>query len=112
MRLTRPWNTWLEAKYLAPKLSHHNLACFGHETPISSSNIWIHATSADAFVAALYSASMLDLETVGWLRALHETLLEKWFMVTPLDFKWCRLVTIADAQKNRHGIEYRSQPTL
>jgi hypothetical protein len=29
-------------------------------------------------------------------------------MVTPPDFEWCRLVTIADTQKNWHGTEYHS----
>jgi hypothetical protein len=31
-------------------------------------------------------------------------------MVTPLDFEWCRLLTVVDTQNNRCGTQTRSQP--
>jgi hypothetical protein len=39
----------------------------------SASNVCIHIISTVAFASALYSASVLDLETVDYLRALHDT---------------------------------------
>jgi hypothetical protein len=44
----------------------------GRLTPSSSSNDCNQISSAVAFAMALYSASVLDLETVGCFLALHD----------------------------------------
>jgi hypothetical protein len=36
-------------------------------------------------------------------------LLQKRFMVTPPDFDWCWLVTVAGTENNRHGTQTHSQ---
>jgi hypothetical protein len=45
----------------------------GEQTPSSFSSICIHITLAVAFAKALYSASVLNLNTVGCFLALHKT---------------------------------------
>jgi hypothetical protein len=53
-------------------LSHHNLATVEWGTLSSCNNFWIHINSTVALARALYSASVLDLETVGYFLALQE----------------------------------------
>jgi hypothetical protein len=72
----RAWKTGLDDKYFAPILSHHNQGALGHGILNSSIRIWIHITSAVAFAIALYSASVLDLETVACFLALQDIKLE------------------------------------
>jgi hypothetical protein len=68
-------------------LSHHNLAVLGHAIFNSSITILIHITSVVAFAIALYSASVLDLETVACFLALQEIKLEpKKTANPPVDF--------------------------
>jgi hypothetical protein len=37
-------------------------------------------------------------------------LLQIRFMVTPPNFEWCQLVTVADIQNNRRGTQTRGHP--
>jgi hypothetical protein len=66
----------LADKYVAPRLSHHNLANFGPLTPSSFNKVCTHMTSAIALAKDLYSASVLDLETVACFLAVHDIRLE------------------------------------
>jgi hypothetical protein len=51
-------------------LSHQILAAGGQETFSSCKSDWTHTDFVVALAVALYSALVLDLETVGCLRAL------------------------------------------
>ena len=64
------WNTGFADKYVAPRLSHHRHGLCVVLTPSSSSKDLTHITSAVAFATDLYSASVLDLETVACFLAL------------------------------------------
>lgn len=66
------WNTGLADKYVAPKLSHHTDATVGCWIPSSLRSVCTQMISIVAFVRALYSASVLDLDTVSCFRALHD----------------------------------------
>jgi hypothetical protein len=72
MCFVRAWDTGFDDKYLAPRLSHHNQVAGGAFTPNSSKSDCIHIISAVAFATALYSAFVLDLETVACFFAHHE----------------------------------------
>jgi hypothetical protein len=67
-----PWNTRLALRYVAPKLSHHNMGILLSHTSSSHNRDCIHMIFATAFAKALYSASVLDLETVGCFLTLQE----------------------------------------
>jgi hypothetical protein len=71
-------------KYLAPMLSHHNQAAGGHWTHNSINNFWTHIISAVAFARALYSALVLERETVAYFLVLHEIKLEPRKTANPL----------------------------
>lgn len=73
MCFVRVWNTGLAERYFVPILSHHRWAPRGYEITNSSSNFRIHITSAVALAEALYSALVLDLETVACFRAHQDT---------------------------------------
>jgi hypothetical protein len=68
-----PWKTGLEDKYLAPILSHHTFAVWGLGIFNSYKSVCIHIISAVALANALYSDSILDLETVACFLALQDT---------------------------------------
>lgn len=72
MCFVRAWNTGLEAKYVAPMLSHHNRIAGGCCIWSSNNNFWIHIISAVELARALYSASILERGTVTCFRAHHE----------------------------------------
>jgi len=74
--LVRAWNTGLADRYFAPRLSHHKHAAKGCGIPNSSSNFCTHITSTVALAKDLYSASVLDLETVSYFLAHHDTRLQ------------------------------------
>jgi hypothetical protein len=57
---------------VAPRLSHHRDASEGCRIPSSCNKVCIHIISVVAFTIALYSTSILNLETVGCLRALYD----------------------------------------
>ena len=61
---------------MAPILSHQRTAAFGCEIPNSVRRLCTQMTSAVALARALYSASVLDLDTVACFLALHEIRLE------------------------------------
>jgi hypothetical protein len=63
---------WVCRQYVAPKLSHHKAATVNFTRFNSVSKVCIHIISTVAFVIALYSASVLDLETVDCFLALHK----------------------------------------
>jgi hypothetical protein len=65
--------TGLADKYLAPILSHQSFAARGEEIPSSYNRVWIHIISAVTLATALYSALLLDLETISCFRALQDT---------------------------------------
>ena len=73
MCLVLAWKTGFADKYFAPILSHHSLAALGQLILSSYSKIWIHITSAVALAIALYSDSVLDLDTVGCFLELQDT---------------------------------------
>ena len=56
----------------APRLSHHKIGVHCCSTPSSLSKDSTHMASAAPFASALYSASVLDLETVGCFFELQE----------------------------------------
>jgi hypothetical protein len=58
--------------YLAPMLSHQSVAFLRHEILNSSSKVCNHITSYVAFAKALYSTSVLDLDTFVCMRALQD----------------------------------------
>jgi hypothetical protein len=66
------WKTGFAVRYVAPRLSHHKMAVCCRGTRSSFKTDSIHIASATPFPKALYSASVLDLETVGCFLALHE----------------------------------------
>jgi hypothetical protein len=66
------WKTGFAERYVAPMLSHHKHGTLEVLIPSSLRMVCIHITSAVAFAKALYSASVLDLDTVGCLRALQD----------------------------------------
>ena len=57
------WRTGFEASALALKLSHHNMGFLGSGSLSSASNERIQAISAARSARALYSDSVLDLDT-------------------------------------------------
>ena len=65
-------NTGFTDKYVAPMLSHQRRATGEWATPSSHRRVWAQIISAVALAKDLYSASVLDLETVACLRALQE----------------------------------------
>ena len=80
----RPWNTGLDAKYFAPILSHHNLALHGQGMRSSCRTDCIHISSAVASAIALYSASVLDRDTVFCFFAHQDIKLEPKKIANPL----------------------------
>ena len=64
-------------------LSHHNLATYECRTWSSSNSFCIHIISAVAFANALYSASMLERDTMGCFQALQEIRLDPRNMANP-----------------------------
>ena len=61
MCLVLAWNTGLAERWVAPRLSHHNLALGGCRIPNSVNNFWTQTISAtaSALASALYSASVI-----------------------------------------------------
>ena len=53
-------------------LSHHSIGATRIERQISRKSDYNHFSSAVVLAKALYSASVLDLATVAWLRQLQE----------------------------------------
>ena len=66
------WNTGFADRYVAPRLSHYSRAAEGCWTFNSINNLWTHIISAVASASALYSASVLERETVACFLVLHE----------------------------------------
>jgi hypothetical protein len=60
-------------RYIAPKLSHHKNVVICFAVFNSESKVCTHIISTIAFVSVLYSASMLNLETIDSFLALYET---------------------------------------
>jgi hypothetical protein len=73
MCFIRAWETGFADKNVAHKLSHqrHGFSC--NLTPSSFRRASTQIFSALALASDLYSASILDLETVACFRALKET---------------------------------------
>jgi hypothetical protein len=69
------WNTRFGDRYVAPKLSHHNLAAGGWGILNSLSKVYNHISFVVAFANDLYSASVLDPGTVACFLELHEIIL-------------------------------------
>ena len=67
------WNTGFAVKWMGPKLLNHKTGGRGRDTSSSLSQDCTYVASAAPFARALYSASVLDHETVGCFRALNET---------------------------------------
>jgi hypothetical protein len=59
--------------YLAPVLSHHSFAIEGHVISISRIKVCIHIISIVELAADLYSAFVLDRETIFYFLALRDT---------------------------------------
>jgi hypothetical protein len=70
------WKTGFAERYVAPILSHHKHGTLEVLIPSSLRMVCTHMTSAVAFAKALYSASVLDLDTVGCLRALQDMIFD------------------------------------
>ena len=70
------WNTGLAERYVAPRLSHHRREVLDLLTPSSFNRVSIHITSAVAFARDLYSASVLERETVACFFAFQDMRLE------------------------------------
>jgi hypothetical protein len=66
------WKTRFADRYVAPILSHHKHGTLEVLIPSPLRMVCTHMTSAVAFAKALYSVSVLDLDTVGCLRALQD----------------------------------------
>jgi hypothetical protein len=66
------WKTWLADNYVAPKLSHHKHGVWFCLTCNSSSKDCTHITSGVTFARYLYSASVLDLDTVACFLELQK----------------------------------------
>jgi hypothetical protein len=49
---------------------------------------------------------------MGWWPLSAEDTSRKMIYGNTPDFEWCRLVTVADTQNNRHGTQTRSQSAL
>lgn len=58
---------------IAPKLSHHTTIGVGWSYPSSPSSIFTHSNSAIVSATLRYSASVVDLDTVGCFFELHES---------------------------------------
>jgi hypothetical protein len=67
-----------------PRLSHHRLGVLDWLTPSSFIIVWTQITSTVTFARDLYSASVLDRETVAYLRALHDRKLLPKYIANPL----------------------------
>jgi hypothetical protein len=81
--LVLSWNTGLAERYVAPILSHHNLANLGAFTPCSYNKVCTHITSIVALAKDLYSASVLDLDTVACFLALHDIKFDPRYIAKP-----------------------------
>lgn len=77
------WNTGLADRYVAPKLSHHKTKVSLTRIPSSASKDSNHIISAVALAMDLYSALVLDLETVACFLALHDARLESKNIANP-----------------------------
>src|SRR4051812_47025700 len=72
MCLVLAWNTGFAERYVAPRLSHHKHDLCLSLTPSSLSSASTHIISVVASATALYSASVLDLDTVACFLAFQE----------------------------------------
>ena len=72
-------------------LSHHIFAALGAFIPISHRRVCNHIISAVASASALYSASVLDLDTAACFLALHDTRLEPRKTANPPVERLCRV---------------------
>jgi hypothetical protein len=66
----------LDVKYVASILSQYSVGSDFRNTPSSFSKDWIHINSALAFAKALYSDSVLDLETISCFLDAHDNILQ------------------------------------
>ena len=102
MCLVRAWKTGFDVRYVAPRLSHHKMVVRCCDTPSSLSSDSTQMASAAPFAKALYSASVLDLETVGYFLALHEIRFEPTNTAKPL----------VDRRSSIHPAQSASMKTL
>jgi hypothetical protein len=70
--LVLAWKIGFADKYVAPILSHHKHGTSLILMPNSLRRVSTHITYAVAFDRDLYSASVLNLDTVGCFLALHD----------------------------------------
>ena len=84
MCLVRAWKTGLAVRYVAPKLSQDRTGTRCWDTPSSLSSDSTQMASAAPFAKALYSASVLDLDTVGCFFELQEMRFGPTNMAKPL----------------------------
>lgn len=66
------WNTRIVVKYIAPRLSHHKTCGLGWQTPNSLSRDCTRVASVVPFAKDLYSAFVLDRDTIGCWHEFHE----------------------------------------
>jgi hypothetical protein len=97
-----PWNNVFDVRYFAPKLWYYNLALHGHGMHSSCRTNCIHINSAIASVMALYSALVLDRDTVI-SRVKKDSKTTSWF---PLTRTTCPRISIRESTDKSRGRSY------